>query len=101
MADSGIVGSAGILTTRVEATVDYEFRRNVIVEGRLGTLVEEFDTLDRQNDTYYAGLRATYLLNRSVGVTGSYAYETRDSSGTSAINDYNAHRLILSLVLQY
>ena len=101
VADSGIVGSAGILTTRVEATVDYEFRRNVLVEGRLGTLVEEFDTLDRQNDTYYAGVRATYLLNRSVGVTGSYAYETRDSSGSSAINDYNAHRLILSLVLQY
>lgn len=101
VADSGIIGSAGILTTRFEGTVDYEFRRNVIVEGRLGTLVEEFDTLDRQNDTYYAGVRATYLLNRSVGVTGSYAYETRQSSGAAAINDFAAHRLILSLVLQY
>lgn len=99
--DSGIIGSAGILTTRLEGTVDYEFRRNIIVEGRVGKLVEEFDTLDRQNDTYYGGLRATYLLNRSVGVTGSYAYETRQSSGAAAINDYAAHRLILSLVLQY
>lgn len=99
--DSGIIGSAGILTTRIEGTVDYEFRRNIIVEGRMGKLVEEFDTLDRQNDTYYAGIRATYLLNRSVGVTGSYAYETRESSGDAAINDYGAHRLILSLVLQY
>lgn len=99
--DSGIVGSAGILTTRLETTADYEFRRNVIVEGRLGALVEEFDTLDRQNDTYYAGLRATYLFNRSVGLTGSYAFERRDSSGAAAINDYNAHRLVLSLVLQY
>ena len=99
--DSGIVGSAGILTTRVEGTADYEFRRNVIVEGRLGALVEEFDTLDRDNDTYYAGLRATYLMNRSLGITGSYAYEARRSSGTDAINDYDAHRLILSLVLQY
>ena len=99
--DSGIIGSAGILTTRLEGTVDYEFRRNIIVEGRVGALVEEFDTLDRQNDTYYTGVRATYLLNRSVGVTGSYAYETRRSSGAAAINDYGAHRLILSLVLQY
>ena len=32
--DSGIIGSAGILTSRYEATADYEFRRNVIVEGR-------------------------------------------------------------------
>ncbi len=99
--DSGIVGSAGILSSRVEATADYEFRRNIIVEGRLGVLGEEFDTIDRDNDTYYAGVRATYLMNRSVGVTGSYAYETRQSSGAAAINDYGAHRLILSLVLQY
>lgn len=99
--DSGIIGSAGILTSRYEATADYEFRRNVIVEGRLGLIAEEFDTIDRDNDTYYAGLRATYLLNRSVGVTGSYAYETRNSSGAEAIGDYDAHRLIVSLVLQY
>lgn len=99
--DSGVIGSAGILTSKLEATADYELRRNIIVGGRAGAVVEEFDTLDRQNDTYYAGLRATYLLNRSVGVTGSYAYETRRSSGADAINDYDAHRLILSLVLQY
>lgn len=99
--DSGIIGSAGILTSRYEATADYEFRRNVIVEGRVGLIAEEFDTIDRDNDTYYAGLRATYLLNRSVGVTGSYAFETRNSSGADAISDYDAHRLIVSLVLQY
>ena len=101
MTDSGIIGSAGILTSRYEATADYEFRRNVIVEGRVGLIAEEFDTIDRDNDTYYAGLRATYLLNRSVGVTGSYAFETRNSSGADAISDYDAHRLIVSLVLQY
>lgn len=95
------MGSAGILTTRLEGTVDYEFRRNVIVEGRIGAIVEEFDTIDRENNTYFTGARATYLLNRSVGVTGSYSFETRRSSGAVAINDYDAHRLILSLVLQY
>lgn len=99
--DSGIIGSAGILTTRMEASADYELLRNVIIEGRLGALVEEFDTLDRQNDTYYIRARATYLLNRAVGVTGSYGFETRDSTGVAAFNDFDAHRVMLSLVLQY
>lgn len=99
--DSGIVGSAGVLTSRYEATADYEFRRNLIVEGRLGLVAEEFDTIDRDNQTRYAGLRATYLLRRSVGVAGGYAYEARDSSGADAIGDYDVHRLTFSLVLQY
>lgn len=99
--DSGIAGSAGILSTQVEATADYEFRRNVILEARLGARFDEFDTTDRQNDIYNVGVRGTYLLNRSVGVTGGYAFDMRRSSGVNAINDYDAHRFTLSLVLQY
>lgn len=99
--DSGIIGSAGILSTRFETTADYEFRRNLIIEARAGLTLEEFDTIDRDNDVYNLGLRGTYLLNRSIGVTAGYTYEARRSSGQDAINDYDAHRVLLSLVLQY
>lgn len=101
VADSGIIGTAGILNTTVQVTADYEFRRNIIVGARLGVAVEEFDAIDRENTRTFGGVRATYLMNRRFGVTATYDFETRESEGVNAINDFTANRVLLSLVAQY
>lgn len=99
--DSGNIGTAGFLSTTVQLTADYELRRNVIIEARTGFAQEDFDVIDRQNDRWFGGVRATYLLNRRLGVTASYDYENRRSSGIDRINDFNTNRFMISLVAQY
>lgn len=99
--DSGVVGSAAFLLTTVQVSADYELRRNILVNTRVGYSQEEFDSFDRTNDRWFGGARATYLMNRRIGLTASYDYESRDSSGLSPINDFDAHRFLLSVVAQY
>ena len=99
--DSGIVGTAGFLSTTLQVTADYELRRNIIVGARLGRAVEEFDTIDRENARIFGTLRATYLMNRRFGLTASYDFESRNSDGLNPINDFTANRVLVSLVAQY
>jgi hypothetical protein len=99
--DSGVPGSGGYLSSNVQVTADYELRRNIIVEARAGFAQEDFDAIDRQNDRWIGGIRATYLLNRRFGVTAAYDFENRRSSGLDRTNDFNTHRIALSLVAQY
>lgn len=99
--DSGAIGSAGFLSSTVQFTADYELRRNVIIEGRVGYANEDYDVIDRQNDRWNAGIRGTYLINRRLGVTAGYEFENRRSSGVDRINDFNTSRFMISLVAQY
>lgn len=99
--DSGIPGTAGFLSTLVEATADYEFRRNILLNARFGRDLEELDVIDRENERLFGGVRMTYLMNRRLGLTASYDYESRDSSGAAAITDFTAHRWMVSVVAQY
>ncbi|CAN5360907.1 outer membrane beta-barrel protein [soil metagenome] len=101
VSDSGIVGTAGFLTTNVQATLDYELRRNFLLNARLGRTIDEFDNVDRKNARWSGSLRGTYLVNRRVGVTALYDYQTRESTGVFATNDFTTNRFLLSLVLQY
>ena len=99
--DSGVPGSGGYLSSSVQLTADYELRRNIIVEARGGFVQEDFNAIDRRNDRWIGGVRATYLLNRRLGVTAAYDFENRSSSGIDRTNDFNTHRFVLSLVAQY
>lgn len=99
--DSGIVGSAAFLLTTVQGSADYELRRNILVNARVGYSEEYFDSIDRRNDRWFGGARVTYLMNRRIGLTASYDYESRDSSGLAAINNFSANRFLLSIVAQY
>lgn len=99
--DSGVIGSAGFLATTLQVTADYEFRRNVLVAARLGHANEEFDAVDRENGRWFGTVRATYLMNRRLGLTASYDFEKRNSEGLQAINDFTANRFLVSLVAQY
>lgn len=101
VSDSGIVGTAGFLTTSIQATADYELRRNILIAARLGRTVDTFESIDRENERWIGSLRATYLVNRRVGLTGSYDYQKRESSGAAATNDFEIRRILLSIVLQY
>ena len=66
--DSGIPGSAGYINTSLGAQIDHELLRNVILTGQLAWGDDDYDTLDREDKRLRAGVSATYLLNRGVGL---------------------------------
>jgi hypothetical protein len=99
--DAGIVGASGYLSTNVGAQVDHELLRNVIVSAQAGYGNDAYKGIDRNDKRYTAGVSATYLLNRSVGVTVGYNYFKQNSRGAAGSGDFNVNKVGATLTLQY
>jgi hypothetical protein len=99
--DSGLTGSAGNVTDQLGATVDYEFRRNVIITASAGYEHDNFLDLSRRDDRIALGLSATYLLNRTVGVTAGLSRLDQNSKGLLPGPDFTVNKASLGLILKY
>jgi hypothetical protein len=98
--DSGLPDTPATRVTDVSVKADYELLRNLIVTGTLSYTYYEYPGLDRMDNRYGAGLGATYLFNRSVGLTLGYSYLRQDSSGIAHGFNFDDNRLALTLTLQ-
>jgi hypothetical protein len=98
--DSGLPDTAAARVNDVSATIDYELLRNLIVTGTLGYTRYDYPGLDRLDNRFGAGLGATYLFSRSVGLTLGYSYLRQDSSGIAHGFNFDDNRLALTLTLQ-
>jgi hypothetical protein len=98
--DSGLPDTAAARVNDVSLTADYELLRNLIVTGTLGYTRYDYPGLDRLDNRYAAGLGATYLFSRSVGLTLGYSYLRQDSSGIAHGFNFDDNRLALTLTLQ-
>jgi hypothetical protein len=99
--DSGIIGSSGYLATNIGAQIDHELLRNVILSASGLYGHDTYNGVDRGDSRYQAGISATYLVNRRVGLSAGYVYFKQDSSGTSAGQNFAVNRLTAALALQY
>ncbi|MCR5879514.1 outer membrane beta-barrel protein [Phenylobacterium sp. J367] len=77
--DSATGGTGAYLSSNVGVTVDHELMRNVILTARAAYGEDEYDEIGRKDERQNAGLSATYLLNRSIGLKASWAYDRRDT----------------------
>ena len=92
--------SSGYLTTSGGIEVDHELRRNVILSGQVNYATDDYKGIDRTDDRWTGRVGATYLVNRTVGVSLYYNYTDVSSSGVDRINGYKINQLMLALVLQ-
>lgn len=99
--DAGIVGASGYLSTNLGAQVDHELLRNVIVSAQAGYGNDDYKGIDRNDKRYTAGVSATYLLNRSVGVTVGYNHFKQNSRGTAGSGDFTVDKVGATVTLQY
>jgi len=99
--DAGIVGASGYLSTNAGVQVDHELLRNVIISGQAGYGNDEYKGVDRNDKRYTAGVSATYLLNRSVGVTVGYNHFKQNSSGAAGSGNFSVDKVGATLTLQY
>lgn len=99
--DAGIAGASSYLSSNVGGQVDYELMRNVILTGRAGWGEDDYKGIDRTDKRTSAGVSATYLMNRRLGVTVSYDYSKQKSGGVDGGNDFSVNRVGATLTLQY
>lgn len=85
--------SGGNFQTTLGVRADHELRRNVLVNGRLAYKRDEYDTSD--DDTYSAGVGASYLLNRNLSLSANYTYSDRSSDLEQ--REYSRNVVLLSL----
>lgn len=98
--DSATPGTGAYLSSNIGAQVDHELMRNVILTARAAYGEDEYDIINRRDERQSAGVSATYLLNRSIGVTASYAYDRRDTvKGVGT--DFKQNKIAATLTAQF
>tara|TARA_R110002126_G_scaffold8097_12_gene38878 strand:- start:9078 stop:10289 length:1212 start_codon:yes stop_codon:yes gene_type:complete len=95
VSETTLVSSSGNLSTAVNASVDHELLRNLILTGRLGVSRDEFKGTNREDEYIRAGVRAKYMLNRYVYLTLDYDYATRESN--AANSDYDTNKVLFKI----
>jgi hypothetical protein len=88
-------GASANLQSELSAEVQHELLRNLLLNGRLSYTRDDFDGIDRTDNTYRARAGVRYLLNRNLSIDGGYEFSTRDSDVDGA--DYDRHILRVGL----
>jgi hypothetical protein len=99
--DSGLINTAGYISTNVAGQVDHELRRNVILTCQISYGDDDYRGLDRKDKHFRVGVSGTYLLNRNIGLTVGYSYYDQNSSGAARGPDYTVNKFGATVTLQY
>ena len=99
--EAAIENASGYLATSGGLRVDHELLRNVLLSARGGYEYDEYRGIDRNDKRPSAGVSATYLLNRKIGLTVAYDYLKLTSSGVDKVPNYSDNRVTGSLTLQF
>ena len=92
-------GSPAIVAT-VAARADYEVWRNLILSARLSYQNYAYQrNITRRDNTYTAGLTASYLFNRFLSGSLDYRYVTNESNTLNG--SYNRNQFTVSLKSQF
>lgn len=99
--ESVLLGSAGYLSSNLSVRVDHELRRNILLFARGSYGVDDYQSVDRDDDNIGAGVGLAYLVNRAIGVSVDYSYLERQSDGANAGRSFASNKLAISLVAQF
>lgn len=106
--DTSDESTAAFTQTSILLTVDHELLRNVLLRGKGGIYIGEYEQNAGTDQTLYtAGASVTYLANRYLRATAAYDFMTRQSSGGGTIgttgqafgSSYRDHRVLLQVRL--
>lgn len=82
-------GASANLQGNASVEVQHELLRNLLLNGRLGYTRDDFQGVDRTDNTFRVRAGARYLLNRNLSIDGTYEFATRNSDVNGA--DYDRH----------
>jgi hypothetical protein len=97
----GATVSPGYLHTGVGFRVDHELLRNLLLDGQLAYINDDYTGENRTDNDYVASVGAKYLLNRNLYLGATYAFERRLSSGAESVNPYSRNIVMLRASTQF
>ncbi|MDX6750043.1 outer membrane beta-barrel protein [Geminicoccaceae bacterium 1502E] len=59
--------------------VTHELLRNVLLNGNVAFVRDDFEGTSRTDNSYFAGAGVSYLINRNFSLDATYRFATRDS----------------------
>jgi hypothetical protein len=98
--DSADVGVSGYLSSRIDAQVDHELRRNLILTAQATYGQDNFRGSDRDDQRSFLSLRGDYYVTRAAAIGAAFEHEARSSSGAARGLEFKDNRLLISLVLR-
>jgi hypothetical protein len=98
--DSAAPNAGAYLSSNIGVQVDHELLRNVILTAQAGYGRDEYDVINRRDNRVNASVAATYLLNRTVGVTAAYTYADQDTV-RGAGTPFTVNKLSATLTAQF
>lgn len=99
--DAAVPNSPGFTSTSLGVQLDHELLRNVILSAQLSKGYDEYEGIDRKDDRMNAGVSATYLLNRNVGLTAAYSYADTQTEGRDFGAEFTVNKVSATLTLQF
>jgi uncharacterized protein (PEP-CTERM system associated) len=75
--------------------VNHELLRNVLLNGNVGYIRDDFEGVDRTDNTLRAGAGVSYLLNRHLSLDAKYDFSTRDSDEND--EEYTRNRFLVGI----
>lgn len=99
--DSVLVTTPAYVSNNVSAKIDHEFRRNIFVAGQIGYGKDDYEKIDRGDKRLSAGVNATLLLNRNVGLNVGYSYSKQTSDGLANGPEFKVNKVSATLTLQF
>lgn len=76
--------ASAYFATREELHADHELLRNFLLNASLGAEQDDFEGINRNDDYYFTGVGAKYLIDHNFWLSGGYNFQTRRSNATGA-----------------
>jgi hypothetical protein len=83
------IGASGYFRTDFDAAVDHELLRNLILSGRAGVSLQDYEGIARDDELAAFAISGKYLLNRNLYLSLGYEYTQRESDAAGADYDRN------------
>ena len=92
------IGAQEYFRTDLDASVDHELLRNLILSARAGISFQEYEGIARDDEVAIFGISGMYLLGRNFYISLGYEFTRRESD--VAGSDYTKNVVILRLKAQ-
>lgn len=100
VADAGAVGASSYIANNASVSLDYEWRRNIVLGVRADYSLDDYTGIDREDRRWDAVLSADYLVNRGVALFAELGHYEQDSQGAQFGRDYDINRAVIGVRLR-
>jgi|CXWL01.1.fsa_nt_gi hypothetical protein len=99
--ETGAAGNATYIASDLNARVDHELRRNIILSAGIGRIQREYEApTDREDEAMYADVGAEYLVNRRLALEVRYDRIDSESTGIDRDRDFEVNRFTAGVKLR-